>query len=96
MQEKMFEMFYRGSERSIGNGLGLFMVKKAFEILNGSIAIASEPNVLTTFTVTIPAKSWKRQFAVSNRTERDNSRPVQKPSYMLHILLITSHGISQR
>lgn len=54
LKNKIFEMFYRGSERSVGNGLGLFMVTKALEILNGSIALESEPNVLTTFTVSIP------------------------------------------
>jgi len=53
LKDKIFEMFYRGSERSIGNGLGLFMVRKALEILNGSIVLTSEPNVLTTFTVKI-------------------------------------------
>ncbi len=29
LKDRMFEMFYRGSERSIGNGLGLFMVKES-------------------------------------------------------------------
>ncbi|MEO7992567.1 MAG: ATP-binding protein, partial [Chryseolinea sp.] len=52
-RDRIFEMFYRGSEKSIGNGLGLFMVKKALEILEGSIVIESEPNKLTTFTVRI-------------------------------------------
>ncbi len=53
LKDKIFEMFYRGSERSIGNGLGLFMVRKALEILNGSIVLTSEPNMLTTFIVKI-------------------------------------------
>ena len=53
-RDRIFDMFYRGSEKSIGNGLGLFMVKKALEILEGSILIESEPNKLTTFTVRIP------------------------------------------
>lgn len=40
-RDRIFEMFYRGSEKSIGNGLGLFMVKKALEILDGTIQIES-------------------------------------------------------
>ncbi|AYB31501.1 sensor histidine kinase [Chryseolinea soli] len=54
VKDRIFEMFYRGSQKSVGNGLGLFMVKKALEILQGSIAIESQPNDLTTVTVTIP------------------------------------------
>lgn len=54
VKERIFDMFYRGSERSIGNGLGLFIVKKSLEILEGSIEVNSEPNVLTIVTVKIP------------------------------------------
>ena len=36
-------MFYRGSEKSIGNGLGLFMVKKALEIFKGTMEISTQP-----------------------------------------------------
>jgi signal transduction histidine kinase len=54
VRNRIFDMFYRGSERSVGNGLGLFMVKKTLEILEGSIHIDSEPGKLTTFIVRIP------------------------------------------
>lgn len=53
IQDKNFDMFYRGSERSLGNGLGLFMVKKALEILNGSIDIRNQQDKLTTITVRV-------------------------------------------
>jgi signal transduction histidine kinase len=52
--EKIFEMYFRGSERSKGNGLGLYIVKKAIEKLNGSISVSSIIGVGTTFTVMIP------------------------------------------
>jgi len=52
--DRITNMFYRGSEKSIGNGLGLFMVKKALEVLHGKMEIDSEPNVMTTFTIKIP------------------------------------------
>jgi signal transduction histidine kinase len=56
IRDRIFEMFYRGSVKSKGNGLGLFIVKKALELLEGSIDIKSEPNVLTLFTISIPLK----------------------------------------
>ncbi|HEY9045576.1 MAG TPA: two-component regulator propeller domain-containing protein [Ohtaekwangia sp.] len=52
--DRISNMFYRGSEKSIGNGLGLFMVKKALEILEGTMEITSEPDVMTTVTIKIP------------------------------------------
>jgi len=52
--EKIFEMFYRGIETSVGNGLGLFITKKAIEKLNGKITIDSEVNIFTEFTIQIP------------------------------------------
>ncbi|MBL0739585.1 ligand-binding sensor domain-containing protein [Chryseolinea lacunae] len=55
--DQISNMFYRGSERSIGNGLGLFMVRKALEILEGTMEISSEPYVMTTFTIRIPC-AW--------------------------------------
>lgn len=54
LRARIFEMFYRGSEKSIGNGLGLFIAKKALEILGGTIEIESERHKYTTVTVRIP------------------------------------------
>jgi signal transduction histidine kinase len=54
IQQKVFGMFYRGSEKSIGNGLGLFLVKKAVDLLSGKIEIQSIPNELTSIHITIP------------------------------------------
>jgi ligand-binding sensor domain-containing protein/signal transduction histidine kinase len=53
-KEKIFDMFYRGSEKSTGNGLGLFMVKKALEVLQGTIEIESQPGSFTTVIVRMP------------------------------------------
>ncbi|HTJ53476.1 MAG TPA: triple tyrosine motif-containing protein, partial [Cyclobacteriaceae bacterium] len=54
VRDRIFEMFYRGSEKSVGNGLGLFLVKKSLEILEGTIEITSEPNSVTIVKVWIP------------------------------------------
>lgn len=48
------EMFFRGSERSQGNGLGLYIVKKSTEKLNGEVTVQSVPRRGTIVTVRIP------------------------------------------
>lgn len=54
-QERMFDMFFRASETSQGNGLGLYIVKKAVEKLEGTIAVESQENRFTRFVVELPA-----------------------------------------
>ncbi|WP_291727450.1 tetratricopeptide repeat-containing sensor histidine kinase [Bernardetia sp.] len=50
----IFNMFVRSSERSIGNGLGLYLVKKAVNKLGGRVFCNSTPFEKTTFSVYIP------------------------------------------
>lgn len=54
LKDKIFEMYFRGSENSKGNGLGLYIVKKAVERLGGSITIESEMGKGATFNVYLP------------------------------------------
>ena len=44
---KVFEMFFRANEQSKGNGMGLHIVQKAIEKLQGAIHIESEENSYT-------------------------------------------------
>ncbi|MCB0486994.1 MAG: ATP-binding protein [Cyclobacteriaceae bacterium] len=53
-QERIFEMFYRGSDTSTGSGLGLYITKEAVEKLNGKIELTSEAGKGSTFTIMIP------------------------------------------
>lgn len=53
-QRKVFEMFYRGSENSIGSGLGLYVVKETMDKLNGDICIESTLGTGTIFKLSIP------------------------------------------
>jgi signal transduction histidine kinase len=53
-QPRIFDMFYRASERSKGSGLGLYLVKESVKKLDGSIYLRSKPGVGTTFTVMLP------------------------------------------
>lgn len=55
-QARLFESFYRASNvgKIPGTGLGLAIVKQVIEQAGGTIAVTSELNVGTTFTVTLP------------------------------------------
>jgi PAS domain S-box-containing protein len=52
--QKIFEMFYRVSESSIGSGLGLYIVKEAVGKLQGTVNVESKPGQGTKFTLIIP------------------------------------------
>jgi len=51
---KIFDMFYRTSDKSSGSGLGLYIVKETIKKLGGTVDVWSEINSGTTFTLTIP------------------------------------------
>jgi signal transduction histidine kinase len=53
--DKVFEMYFRASERSKGNGLGLYIVKKAVEKLNGYVSFSSRFDHGSIFTVVFPS-----------------------------------------
>jgi signal transduction histidine kinase len=53
--DKIFNMFYRASERSKGSGLGLYIVKETLNKINGSIQVQSILGSGTTFVVSLPA-----------------------------------------
>jgi PAS domain S-box-containing protein len=54
IQDKVFEMFYRGNERSKGAGLGLYIVKAAAEKLGGKVSLKSGPKDGTAVKVILP------------------------------------------
>jgi PAS domain S-box-containing protein len=54
-QEKMFDMFFRASERSDGSGLGLYIVKETLQRLKGAITCVSEERMGSTFEVRLQA-----------------------------------------
>jgi signal transduction histidine kinase len=56
-QQKIFNMFYRGSDRVTGSGLGLFITREAVAKLGGTISLKSEYGEGSTFTVTFPKKA---------------------------------------
>lgn len=54
IQEKIFRMFYRGNKKSKGTGLGLYIVQKIIEKLNGTISLTSKAGKGSRFTVYLP------------------------------------------
>jgi PAS domain S-box-containing protein len=52
--KKVFDMFYRLSKKSVGSGLGLYIVKETIEKLSGLLELRSEPGAGTTFHIIIP------------------------------------------
>lgn len=56
--KNLFTPFFRGDNVNVipGTGLGLSIVKKAVELLNGSIKVQSKQGEGATFTVTLPLK----------------------------------------
>lgn len=51
---KLWDMFFVGNELSKGNGLGLYIVLKSVQSLNGKIDVQTEPGGYSRFSVTIP------------------------------------------
>ncbi|HCZ37076.1 MAG TPA: hybrid sensor histidine kinase/response regulator [Cytophagales bacterium] len=54
LMPRIFEMFFRGTDRSDGAGLGLYIVREAVEKLKGSITVESVFGEGTQFHITIP------------------------------------------
>lgn len=52
---KIFDMFYRASEKSQGSGLGLYIVRETVQKLGGDISFESIPGKGTTFEIVIPS-----------------------------------------
>jgi signal transduction histidine kinase len=53
--DKVFNMFYRASDKSKGSGLGLYIVRESLGQLGGSVSLKSELGAGSTFTVQLPA-----------------------------------------
>lgn len=51
---RIFEMFFRASDRSDGSGLGLYIVKNAVDRLGGTIHVESEAGQGTRFQINLP------------------------------------------
>jgi signal transduction histidine kinase len=55
IQDKIFEMFYRGNDGSKGSGLGLYLVKNGIQRLGGMINLKSAEGAGTTLSIYLPS-----------------------------------------
>lgn len=51
VQSKIFDMFFRGHEKSVGSGLGLYIAREAAEKIQGIISLKSEYGKGSTFSL---------------------------------------------
>jgi len=65
---KIFDMFYRASQDSLGSGLGLYIVKGIVEKLGGAVELLSTPGVGTKFTIQIPVGQFKSGLVSEKHT----------------------------
>jgi signal transduction histidine kinase len=54
IHHRLFDMFFKGNVDSKGNGLGLYIVQKSVQALEGNISVQSEPGRFTRFIVKLP------------------------------------------
>ncbi|MEM8567767.1 MAG: HAMP domain-containing sensor histidine kinase, partial [Bacteroidota bacterium] len=62
MKDKVFKMFFKASERSIGSGIGLYIVKEAVEKLGGDINLHSEIGKGSQFKIFIQNQNAQTKF----------------------------------
>jgi PAS domain S-box-containing protein len=61
IQDKVFDMFYRGTDNSSGSGLGLYIVKNAVKKLKGTIRLVSKEREGTCLTITLPKHDQRQR-----------------------------------
>ncbi|WP_165823861.1 sensor histidine kinase [Pseudochryseolinea flava] len=54
---RVFDMFFRATQKNDGAGLGLYIVKEAIDKLNGQIQVVSKVGQGTTFSIEIPCSA---------------------------------------
>ncbi len=54
--QKVFQIFFKGSSKSAGSGIGLYIVKEALDRMGGEISVDSKPGEGTLFSIKIPNK----------------------------------------
>lgn len=54
VQDRVFDMFFKGHVDAKGNGLGLYIVQKSVQALKGNLSLESQPGEYTLLTVKLP------------------------------------------
>ena len=69
---KVYQMFFRATDKSKGSGLGLYITNLTVEKLNGKIEISSEPNEYTCITCYLPHQKGTISTFTNTEPERVN------------------------
>ena len=67
IQDRIYDMYFRGHEKSQGSGLGLYIVASIVERLMGYVTLESSPERGTTFRIFLPNDLYMRK----KKEERD-------------------------
>lgn len=59
--DKVFEKYYKGNNKNVGMGIGLFLTKKIISKHNGEITITSQRNKGTKVKITLPIEKCMRE-----------------------------------
>ncbi|TAF77678.1 MAG: sensor histidine kinase [Bacteroidetes bacterium] len=59
-KDKIYNMFFRATDKKTGSGLGLYIVKETILKLNGNIKMLSEHEHWTEFTIVLPNLLYKK------------------------------------
>jgi signal transduction histidine kinase/CHASE3 domain sensor protein len=68
--DRIFNMFFRATEKSDGSGLGLYITQQTVHKLNGKIDVRSILGQGTTFTLTLPNHPMPENYVLPERQER--------------------------
>jgi PAS domain S-box-containing protein len=76
-KNRVYDMFFRATERSAGSGLGLYIVKSMVAKLNGSVSFESTPNVGTTFFLMMPNQTTSASLVSAADFHTLTSRQIE-------------------
>jgi signal transduction histidine kinase len=67
-QDRIYDMFYRASEKSKGSGLGLYIVREMIENLNGTIKLNSIYGEGSKFIIELPDHNYSHLAILNSKT----------------------------
>jgi len=56
IRPNIFDMFFKGTEQSRGNGLGLYILSRCLRPMKGTVSVDSQPGSYSRFSVQLPAE----------------------------------------
>jgi signal transduction histidine kinase/ActR/RegA family two-component response regulator len=96
---RLFERFVQADgsiSRSYGGtGLGLAISRNLARMMDGDVAVASEPGGGSTFTLTLKAPRW-REDGSSRPADEAGSRAILPTDRRLQVLLVEDHPVNRR